>query len=291
MTRRKALCTAQVCEPPERLRRILKKLSQPGACLTALDPSQNGDSKNYAVVSLRSPKQSRELMIVEGRAVRWMREQGLLERDDEREVLSPAGTACLRRMVSGADPFQRQHQIREMTHRALGTTHRQVLVDTTESPLGWLRRRKSRDGAPMIDDAQFQAGERLRRDFCFAQMQPRVTASWSGLASSKRKRRSTSNDPAQLRDSALMAKDRVLKALDAVGPEMSGVLLDVCCYLQGLEAAEKAQGWPQRSGKIVLQIALNRLARHYGYLSDTAGKEHIHRRIAHWGAPGYRPEG
>jgi hypothetical protein len=47
-----------------------------------------------------------------------------------------------------------------------------------ESPLAWLKRRRTRDGAAMITDQQFAAGERLRADFTFAQLPPRVTASW-----------------------------------------------------------------------------------------------------------------
>jgi hypothetical protein len=53
-----------------------------------------------------------------------------------------------------------------------------------------------------------------------------------------------------------------MRALMAVGPEVAGILVDICCELKGLEDAEKANGWPQRAGKVVLQIALTRLAKH-----------------------------
>jgi hypothetical protein len=75
----------------------------------------------------------------------------------------------------------------------------------------------------------------------------------------------------------------------AVGPEVAGVLVDICCELRGLEEAEKANGWPQRAGKVVLPIALTRLARHYGLI----GGDETHRRqrsgLRHWGSEDYRP--
>ncbi|GAA6160881.1 hypothetical protein NBRC116589_30550 [Ruegeria sp. HU-ET01832] len=59
------------------------------------------------------------------------------------------------------------------------------------------------------------------------------------------------------------ARDRVERALSDLGPGLSDVALRCCCYLEGLELAEKRMGWSARSGKIVLQIALQRLKRHY----------------------------
>ncbi|MEQ8326325.1 MAG: DUF6456 domain-containing protein [Parvibaculum sp.] len=142
-----------------------------------------------------------------------------------------------------------------------------VDINDAESPLGWLRRRKGADGKPLIGAAQFEAGERLRADFTLGQMSPRVTADWSGVPAGGGRGRSM-RDPAEIADHALAARERVARALDAAGPGLSGILFRVCCHLEGLEAAERAFGWPKRSGKLVLQIALDRLVRHYGIRED-----------------------
>jgi Domain of unknown function (DUF6456) len=141
-----------------------------------------------------------------------------------------------------------------VTLKEIDGTRRPMLVNEAESLLGWLRSRKSRSGRPLISDAQFEAGERLRADYWFANLSPRVTANWSAPAPSGRSWRGAPLDAASLRDEVIAAKERVMRALDAVGPELSQVLVDICCELKGLEEAERSHDWPQRAGKVVLQV-------------------------------------
>jgi hypothetical protein len=161
-------------------------------------------------------------------------------------------------------------------------------VNAAESPIAWLRQRRNKDGRPLISEAEFDAGERLRADFWFAQMTPRVTANWDAAVSSASCRRGAPGAGSDMQDSVIAAGARVRSALSAVGPELAGVLIDVCCHLKGLEEVERLAGWPQRSGKVVLQLALERLARHYGLLRDGDGGERGG-RVRHWGAEDYRP--
>lgn len=145
-----------------------------------------------------------------------------------------------------------------------------VTVDESESPLAWLARRRSRDGNSMIAPHQLQAGERLRTDFTLASLMPRTTSNWSSPVVSGR-RAGGIDRPATFTDTMIAARQRVQGALDACGPEFSGLLLDVCCFLKGLENIERERRWPARSAKVVLQLALDRLARHYGYAGEMRG--------------------
>lgn len=155
-----------------------------------------------------------------------------------------------------------------------------VAVNLAESPLGQLMRRKNRDGAPFLSRAEFDAGERLRSDYTRGQIMPRLGANWEASVSSGRREGGVGD----LTDTALAARMRVEKAIRAVGPELSGVLVDVCCFLKGMETVEIERGWPVRSAKIVLKGALGALNRHYN-----PERERPEKRSFRWGAADYRP--
>jgi hypothetical protein len=145
-----------------------------------------------------------------------------------------------------------------------------VTVDESESPLVWLARRKGRDGRPLIDAYQFAAGERLRAEFTRANMTPRITSNWEAAVASGT--RSAGGGAAHVTEVVIAARQRFRHALDAVGPEFAGLLVDVCCFLKRLDEIERERQWPARSAKVVLQLGLDRLARHFGLTRSAQGK-------------------
>ena len=120
---------------------------------------------------------------------------------------------------------------------------------------------------------------RYRMIFALAQLTPPTATDLSAPVIGG-KRGTKANAP--LSETALAAKQRFTRALKFVGPGLADLLIDVWCHLTGLEEAERAKGRPQRWGKIVLQIALDRQARHSG-MTPAAGQ--FSRRIHGWHAP------
>src|SRR6056297_928242 len=137
-----------------------------------------------------------------------------------------------------------------------------------ESPLIALARRRDRDGSRFLSDDLVRAGERLREDFELAQMGARVTQNWDRFLGHVDEG-GTASGPRGYNAEA--ARARVIGALRDLGPGLGDVALRCCCYLEGLERAEKKMGWSARSGKIVLRIALQRLKRHYESLGEAGG--------------------
>lgn len=199
-------------------------------------------------------------------------------------ALTRTGRASLRRILSTAEARETSPPA---SRTAAPPAAHAPSIDLKESPLAWLARRQRATGEPLISPAQLAAGERFRADFWFAGLSPRVTSSWSANGSAGRSRKSGGYCPAEQTDAMIGARERVRRALEAVGPELSGILIDVCGHLKGLEQAERDADWPKRTAKVVLDLALNSLARHYGLIA--VGPRRGAAPTRHWGAPGYRP--
>jgi hypothetical protein len=194
--------------------------------------------------------------------------------------ISEAGHASLKRRQASVDQaFAAQHHELVKERVDLDGRLTAVTVNASESPLAWLRRRKGADGEPLIDSACFAAGERLRRDLTFAAILPRVTANWSAAVSDRA--RGVARDPAAATDLAIAARQRVRQAFEAVGADFADLLIDLCGFLKGLEQIERDRGWPARSGKVVVTLALARLADHYGLERAARGPDRS-RGIRSW---------
>lgn len=138
---------------------------------------------------------------------------------------------------------------------------RRIRYALAESPLSTLARRRDHKGTPFLNDTLVAAGERLREDFELAQMNGSGPQEWDHLLRSADDKASSAET--KTGDAASQARARVAAALADLGPGLSDVVLRCCCYLEGLETAEKRLGWSARSGKVVLRIALMRLQRHF----------------------------
>ena len=132
---------------------------------------------------------------------------------------------------------------------------RSVTVNLSESPLGWLHARGH------LSDRQFDAGEKLRADWERANLAPRITMRWDAapVTGARRGAPAIWNEP----EAQLAAKMRSEKAIDHLGSDLADIAWRIICAGEGTPIAEKNLGWPARSGKLVLKIALDRLANFY----------------------------
>jgi hypothetical protein len=192
--------------------------------------------------------------------------------------MSVAGAAHRKRADAGEEGFRDQHGSVALVSTTTEHGSERLRVELDESPLDWLRRRRDREGAPFIEAAHLQAGERLRSDITQAGLLPSVTARWDPVRADGGPR-----GPADASDRVIGARQRVRHAFEAVGADFSDLLIDLCGFLKGLETIERERRWPPRSAKVVVRLALARLAEHYGLASEAKGPQ-TSRRIRAWQA-------
>ena len=131
-------------------------------------------------------------------------------------------------------------------------SRRSVTVNLAESPLGWLHAHGH------LDDRLFAAGERLRSDYERAQLAPSTTMRWDPVRA-----KTTGEQELTAGERQMAARGRFNGALAAAGKGLEDILWRVVCAGETIATAEKALQWPSRSGKLVLKLALDRVAGFY----------------------------
>jgi hypothetical protein len=264
-------------------RRVLRRLSEPGACLAVAKDME----KAVVVRDLPDGRTTRTAVldrpIAQAMALKdWIcaQEKGKITR----YTITSAGRAALKRLVAMDESARAGFSEAPASYGAQGGVWavgldadpeadkpKRVRYNVAESPVMTLSRRRDKDGEMFLTPELVAAAERLREDFELAQMGAQGAQraqDWdqflTGAAGGSLKKDASGYG-------ADAAKARVSMALSDLGPGLGDVALRCCCYLEGMEQAEKRMGWSARSGKVVLRIALQRLKRHF----DTAGYSNL----------------
>lgn len=144
--------------------------------------------------------------------------------------------------------------------KSASQSRRRVTVNMREHATSWLHHRG------LLTDTQFAASEKLRADYERSALGARVTMDWNPAASVTKGRRAASAITPGV--GQIDAKRRFDAAIAAVGPGLADICWRVICAGEGMGDAEKGLGWPARSGRLVLGLALDRLALYYGIGSE-----------------------
>lgn len=200
--------------------------------------------------------------------VRELVAQGVIDGDVTGCRANAATANWLKRQMLEADAFAAQHRVESAMPDG-------TIVDLTESPLARLAA-PGPDGDAFLRPHQVEAGERVRRLVDRAQLQPRLTMSYSPVHTAGGK---SAGHAGEIGDMAADARKALANLHRDLPRDCAEVVLDVCGFGKGLQQVETERGWPRRSAKLVLRIGLDRLAEIYG-LSEVATGADIRRRRA-----------
>lgn len=199
--------------------------------------------------------------------VRDLAAHGAIDGDDRSCHANVGTTQWLKRQLLDADAFAAQHRVEAPAPG--GAT-----LNLAESPLARLAT-AGQEGEAFLRPHQVEAGERLRRLVERAQLQPRLTMSYSGAHMAGGK---GASHAAEIGDMAAEARKTLAGLYHQLPRDCAEVVLDICGFGKGLQQVETERGWPRRSAKLVLRIGLDRLAEIYGLGEVATGAEITRRR-------------
>jgi hypothetical protein len=121
---------------------------------------------------------------------------------------------------------------------------RTITVNLREDPLRMLQRQSR--VAHLVGPAEIEAGMRFRADLGLAGTIPAITMDWTRPAVD-----GSSGEGMSVSDRVVAARLRVDRALKAVGPDFSGILIDICGFGKGVEILEREQALPHAGSTAV----------------------------------------
>lgn len=187
--------------------------------------------------------------------------EGVLVDDGGGVVVSAAGRALLRREAApGGEAFAAQHGV--IVDRAVivgDGALKTVRGYDGNARLRRLHALKDGTGAALLDAGELAAAARLVADWDAQQAGVVRGSDWTAapLGSGGR---GVSNAQERAMAARCDAHARLARVLDALAPPLRRAVEVVCRDDQGLEALERIEKWPARSGKLALKLALAQVA-------------------------------
>ncbi|WMT87987.1 DUF6456 domain-containing protein [Pelagibacterium sp. 26DY04] len=132
-----------------------------------------------------------------------------------------------------------------------------------------------------LDSHHLEAARRVQTLFERSRLRPRTTVHYGPRVGSGG---GHAND---IGDMAVDARRQLAGLYRALPPDCADLVIDICGFEKGLQEVETERGWPRRSAKLVLRIALEAAARHFGLTPIATGVATTRSRS--WLAEGARP--
>ena len=202
------------------------------------------------------------------KGLRDLRKQALIAGGPDNPTLTAKGRALLSSGVRPVMTGKPKKALPESDHQPSMQTPADIFDGL---PIALDRMARPRKGeAPLLSSSTLLAARRFRLDLDRAGLGPRITQSWSLAALVHQASKRQGSDGSHELDAMLDARDRVNHTCKSIGPDFSGLLIDVCLMDKNLASIERERQWPARSAKLVIALGLKALARHYGLTDQTS---------------------
>jgi hypothetical protein len=237
--------------------RALARLAGPGAVLA---PDRAGTGYGVFPAGDRRRRPLARLSVAQ---VRELEGDGAIAArgDSGAYMLTEPGRARVRREAADAtEQFSAQH--RPIVARTVVDAEgdpRSVRGFEPNAVVRRLSAMRGASGGPWLSAAELAAAAQLRSDWEAEQAglvrgsdwtAPPVGAGARGAGNAQERALAARCD----------ARRRVADALARLAPPLRRIIERVCLHEEGLEALERAEGWPARSGRLALKLGLAQLA-------------------------------